>query len=514
MDKISENRKEAKELSLLFDISKILEENIELKNVIDSVLKVAAEKLGMHRAAITLLNRQTNEIFIESAFGLSNKQQKKGKYKLGEGITGKVIKTGKPIVIPDIFKEPEFLNRTEARSGLKGLNISFICIPIKTKNETVGAFSVDKLFSSERTLEEDVRILSIICVMIAQAVQLRRNIQEEQQRLLAENDQLREKLKNKFMPSNIIGKSAAMQEVFDLIAQVAKSEANVLIRGENGTGKELVANAIHYNSMRADKPFIKVNCAALPETIIESELFGHEKGAYTGAVSMRKGRFELADSGTIFLDEIGDLSPSIQVKLLRVLQEREFERVGGSSSIRVNVRIITATNKNLEALIEENKFREDLYYRLNVFPIHIPSLKKRKSDIMLLVDHFIEKYNKQNNKTIKRISTPAIELLMSYHWPGNVRELENCIERASLLSSIEVIHGHHLPPSLQSAESTGTGLHNTLEDAVSNYEKNIIIDAIKTSRGNLAKAARELGLTERIMGLRVKKYNIEPSKYK
>jgi Nif-specific regulatory protein len=508
------NKKEIKELYLLFDISKILEENIELKSVIDSVLKVAAEQLGMHRAAITLLNRQTNEIFIESAYGLSNKQQKKGRYKLGEGITGKVIKTGKPIVIPDIAKEPEFLDRTEARSGLKGLSISFICIPIKTKNETVGAFSVDRLYSSERTLEEDVRILTIISVMIAQAVQIRRNIQEEKQRLLAENDRLRNKLKNKFQPSNIIGRSAAMQEVFDLVAQVAKSEASVLIRGENGTGKELVANAIHYNSLRADKPFIKVNCAALPETIIESELFGHEKGAYTGASSMRKGRFEFADTGTIFLDEIGELSPTIQVKLLRVLQEREFERVGGNVPIKFNVRIITATNKNLEKLIDSGEFREDLYYRLNVFPIHIPPLRERKSDIMLLVDHFIEKYNKQNNKTIKRISTPAIELLMSYHWPGNVRELENCIERASLLSTEDVIHGHHLPPSLQSAESTGTGLHNTLDEAVSNYEKNIIIDAIKTTRGNLARAARELGITERIMGLRVKKYNINSEKYK
>lgn len=508
------NKKETKELYLLFDISKILEENIELKSVIDSVLKVASEQLGMHRAAITLLNRQTNEIFIESAFGLSDKQQKKGKYKLGEGVTGKVIKTGKPIVIQDISKEPSFLNRTEARNGLKGICISFICIPIKTKNETVGAFSVDRLYSSERTLEEDVRILTIISVMIAQAVQIRRNIQEEKQRLLAENDRLRNKLKNKFQPSNIIGRSAAMQEVFDLIAQVAKSDANVLIRGENGTGKELVANAIHYNSLRADKPFIKVNCAALPETIIESELFGHEKGAYTGASAMRKGRFELADSGTIFLDEIGELSPAIQVKLLRVLQEREFERVGGNIPIKINVRIITATNKNLEKQIGENKFREDLYYRLNVFPIHIPPLRERKSDIILLADHFIEKYNKQNNKTIKRISTTAIELLMSYHWPGNVRELENCMERASLLSTEDVIHGHHLPPSLQSAESTGTGLHNTLDEAVSNYEKNLLLDAIKTSRGNLAKAARGLGITERIMGLRVKKYRIIPSKYK
>jgi Nif-specific regulatory protein len=337
---------------------------------------------------------------------------------------------------------------------------------------------------------------------------------EETRALQAENTRLQEELKERFRPANIIGNSHAMQDVFDMIAQVCRSDATVLIRGESGTGKELVAHAVHYNSHRSDKPFIKVNCAALPETVIESELFGHEKGAFTGAVNTRRGRFELAHGGTIFLDEIGDLSPTTQIKLLRVLQEKEFERVGGHETHRVNVRVITATNRNLEQLIEQKLFREDLYYRLNVFPIHIPPLRDRKSDILLLADHFIEKYATHNNVAVRRISTPAIDLLTSYHWPGNVRELENCVERAVLLSVDEVIHSHHLPPSLQSAESSNTEFAGTLEESLDNLERELILDALKSTRGNMAKAARLLGITERIMGLRVKKHGIDPRTYR
>jgi Nif-specific regulatory protein len=355
-----------------------------------------------------------------------------------------------------------------------------------------------------------VRLLAILASLIAQAVRIRHKVMEEKRALVEENTRLQEELKERFRPSNIVGNSRAMQDVYDMIAQVSRSDATVLIRGESGTGKELVAHAIHYNSRRADKSFIKVNCAALPETVIESELFGHEKGAFTGAINTRKGRFEVADGGTIFLDEIGDLSPTTQIKLLRVIQEREFERVGGNETIRVNVRVVAATNRNLEQLIDEGRFREDLYYRLNVFPVHIPPLRDRKSDVLLLADYFVEKYAARNYVAVRRISTPAIDLLMSYHWPGNVRELENCIERAVLLSVDEVIHSHHLPPSLQSAESTNTALNGTLEESLDNLERELILDALKSTRGNMAKAARLLGITERIMGLRVRKHDIDP----
>ncbi len=507
-------RRKIEELSLLFEISRILDESVNLKEVIYPVLREIDDRMGLQNGTITLLNRNTGELNIETAYGLSDTQQKRGKYRVGEGITGRVVETGQPVIIPNISEEPTFLNKTGARKDKQKRDISFICVPIKTSKEVIGTLSIDRQRTSETTLDDDVRLLSIIGSMIAQAVKLRQEMQEERQRLVEENDRLQAKLKDKYRPANIIGTSSRMQEVFDLIAQVSHSEATVLIRGESGTGKELVAQAIHYISPRSNQPFIKVNCAALPESVIESELFGHEKGAFTSAINTRKGRFELAHNGTIFLDEIGDLSPTLQVKLLRVLQEKEFERVGGNQTYRTNVRIVAATNRNLEELMNENAFREDLYYRLNVFPIHLPPLRDRKSDIILLADHFVEKYSKQNRQKIKRISTPAINLLMSYHWPGNVRELENCIERAVLLSRDEVLHGHHLPPSLQSAESTGTGLASTLTEALDNLERELVLDALKSTKGNMAKAARQLGLTERKMGLRVAKHEIDPNLFK
>ncbi len=502
------------ELSLLFDISQILERSMDLRNSVGPVLASIAKHTGMVRGTLTLLNRHTGDLYIEAAHGLSTNQQERGRYRKGEGIIGSVVETGQPMVIPRISEEPRFLDRTGARAGLSKEDISFICVPIKMGNETIGALSVDHLFADSIHLDEDLRLLSIIASMLAQAVKLRQEAMEERQQLLEENRQLHQKLKERFRPANIIGNSNAMQEVFDLIAQVAHSESTVLIRGESGVGKELVAQAIHYNSWRSTKPFIKVNCAALPETVIESELFGHEKGAFTGAIMQRKGRFELADGGSIFLDEIGDLSPMMQVRLLRVLQEREFERVGGTETIKVNVRVIAATNRNLEEMMQSSQFRQDLYYRLNVFPIHIPPLRERRADILDLANNFVEKYSELNHKQIRRISTPAIDMLSCYHWPGNVRELENCIERAVLLSDDDVLHGHHLPPTLQTAEATDTRIKETLESKLDRVEREMIIEALKDARGNKAKAAKELGITERIMGLRVQKHAIEPRMYR
>ena len=502
-------RRELAELSLLFEISQKLSVNMDLREVVGPVLKALAEHMGMSRGTLTLLNRQTGEIFIEAGHGLSGTQKERGRYKLGEGVTGKVVQTGQPAVVPRIAEEPLFLNRTGARRGIQKKDISFICVPIKIGNEVIGALSADRLFSESVSFEEDIRLLSIIASMIAQAVRMRQAVEEERRHLLKENIRLQEELKDRFRPSNIVGDSAAMQAVYDLVGKVCKSDATVLIRGESGTGKELVAHAIHYNSHRASRALIKVNCAALPETVIESELFGHEKGAFTGAIARREGRFELASGGTIFLDEIGDLTPATQIKLLRVLQEREFERVGGTATIRVNVRVIAATNRDLEALIDEGRFRHDLYYRLNVFPIHMPPLRERRTDIPLLANYFVEKYSKGADKPVHRISAPALEMMMSYDWPGNVRELENCIERAVLLSQDEVIHAHHLPPTVQTVESGRPAAGEGLQDALDLMERDLITDALKASRGNMARAARALGITERIMGLRVSKYGID-----
>jgi Nif-specific regulatory protein len=504
----------AAEQSILFEISQILDSSLDLLTVVEPVLEVITRSLGMKFATLTLLNRETGEISIESAYGLSTSQKKKGRYKLGEGVTGRVIQTGKPALIPRISEEPSFLDRTGARTAPDAGELSFVCVPIKLGREVIGALSADRPASSAALLQDDARILSIIASLIAQAVRLRQSAQEERERLLEENLRLQDELKDRFRPSNIIGNSKAMEEVYQLIAQVSASDTTVLLRGESGTGKELVAHALHYASRRAAKPIVKVNCAALPEGVIESELFGHEKGAFTGAVAARKGRFELAQGGTLFLDEIGDLSPAMQIKLLRVLQEKEFERVGGTATIKADVRLIAATNRELEKLIEKEQFRQDLYYRLNVFPIHIPPLRERRTDILLLADFFAERYSRQNHKNVRRISTPAIDMLMAYHWPGNVRELENCIERAVLLSDDDVIHGHHLPPTLQTAEASGTVPRGTLRVTLERVEKELLVEALKSSRGNMAAAAGSLGVTERIMGLRVHKYGIQSRRFR
>lgn len=507
-------RSELSELQLLLEISEILDRSIDLRDELGPVLKAIAKHTGMLRGTITMSNRENGELYIEAAHGLSGDELERGRYKPGEGVVGQVVQTGKPMLVPKISQEPLFLNRTQSRNMHNREDISFICVPIKMESSVIGALSADRLFADDVILDEDLRLMTIIASMIAQAVRLRQEAQDERDKLLFENSRLQNELQDKFRPANIIGKSGPMQSVFDLIAQVAKSDATVLIRGESGVGKELVAHAIHYNSQRAAKPFIRVNCAALPETVIESELFGHEKGAFTGATQQRQGRFELANSGTIFLDEIGDLSPHTQVRLLRVLQEKEFERVGGTETVQVDVRIITATNRDLETMITDDTFRQDLYYRLNVFPIHIPPLRERRTDILELANFFVEKYSKANHKYVRRISTPAIDMLMSYHWPGNVRELENCIERAVLLTNDDVVHGHHLPPTLQTADASNTPMQGRWEESMHRVERELLIEALKNSKGNKAEAARELGITERLMGLRVKKRGIDPKQYR
>lgn len=510
---LQQARRNVDELSLLLEISELLDRSTDIRDELGPVLRLLARRTGMLRGTIALLNRERSEVVICAAHGLTPEQLERGRYQLGEGVIGRVVQEGHPVIIPRIAEDPRFLNRTQARS-MSREDVSYLCVPIKLESVVVGALSADRLFDQSVSLEEDLRLLQIIASLIARAVRLRQRSQEEYEQLVRDNMLLQQELRRKFQPANMIGRSKAMQAVYDHIIQVAPTDATVLIRGESGVGKELVAQSIHYNSDRAGKPFIRVNCAALPEHIVESELFGHEKGAFTGAIRRREGRFELANRGTIFLDEVGDLSPQVQIRLLRVLQEKEFERVGGTETIRVNVRVIAATNRDLEKLMEEGKFRQDLYYRLNVFPIYVPPLRERKTDILDLANFFVEKYSKENNKYVRRISTPAIDMLMSYHWPGNVRELENVIERAVILTDDDVIHGHHLPPTLQTAEASNTVMKGTLTETLERVEREMIIEALKNNRGNKAKAARQLGISERLMGLRVEKYGIDPRRYK
>jgi Nif-specific regulatory protein len=451
--------------------------------------------------------------FVVAADGLDRPAQSV-QYRMGEGITGRVVETGKPIVVPRVSREPAMLNRAARRPEGDDQELSFVCVPILLNRRAVGALGVDLRYKPDRDFESSVKFMGVVASMIAQAIKIQRLIEEDKRRLVDENEHLRQELRDKYDFSNIIGTSGPVRQVYEQVAQVAATNTTVLIRGESGTGKELIAHAIHYNSLRSKKPFVKVSCAALPESLIEAELFGHEKGAFTGAESRKKGRFELAEGGTLFLDEIGDVNLSTQVKLLRVLQEREFERVGGTETIKVNVRLIAATNKDMEQALQQGTFREDLYYRLNVFTIFVPPLRDRKADLLLLADHFLEKFSREHGKSIKRISTPAIDMLVSYHWPGNVREMENALERAVLMCEGQVIHAHHLPPSLQTAEASGTVTRVSLADAVIAYEKDLIQDALKTTRGNRAKAARLLDATERILNYKIKKYAIDVRRFK
>ena len=499
-----------RELATLMELSQVVGETTGLAEVIHKL----ADRLGMAYATLTLRDPASGDFVIDQAQGLPRGSVARTRYRAGEGVIGQVIESGTPMIVPSVAAEPRFLHRALDRSRLQQHDFSYICVPIKVGDTVVGTLSAERQQPADVTVAQDARVLMILSSMIGLAVRMRQQGLEEQRELAEENRRL-QSLTGRRRPANIVGSDdKRMREVYDQIAQVAPADTTVLIRGESGTGKELVATAIHEASSRNTGAFIKVNCAALPESILESELFGHERGAFTGAVAARKGRFELAHGGTIFLDEVGDFTPATQVKLLRVLQEREFERLGGTRTVATDIRVLAATNRDLEALVRAGLFREDLYYRLNVFEITMPPLRERRSDILLLANHFVERYGGKAGKNVRRISTPAIDMLMAYHWPGNVRELENCIERAVLLTSDDVIRAHHLPPTLQTADASGTSHHGTLESALVSLERELLVDALKTHRGNRAAAARALGLTERVMGLRVTKHGLDPTRFR
>ena len=500
-------------ISLLYEISETLNKHMDTQKSLFKILGILSESLNLIRGIIFLTDGETGETRIEMAHGMAKKDIRGVRYLPGEGIIGRVIASGKAARVPRISEEPLFLDKTHSRSASQGHEYSFICVPIKKGKKVVGAISADRIYQGQKILEQGEKILSVVATMVAHHVINMENIRLERQSLEMENRRLKSELENKYSFSQIIGNSNKMREVLQMIAQVSSSSATVLVRGESGTGKELVANAIHYNSNRHHRPLIKINCAAIPENLIESELFGHEKGAFTGASRQQRGKFELADTGTIFLDEIGTMSMGAQVKLLRVLQEKEFERVGGYRPIKTDVRIVAATNANLEEMVHQGTFRDDLYFRLNVFPIYIPSLRMRKTDVILLADHFLEKYREKHDKDIKRITTPAIDMMMEYHWPGNVRELENCIERAVILCNEGALHSYHLPPTLQTGTKSKT-LPFSLEAAVDSLEKEIIMDALKNTRGHVKNAAKLIDITVRKFSYKAAKYGINYKDYR
>jgi Nif-specific regulatory protein len=509
---IARERAELRKLTTLIESGQLLADTRNLKAAISRVLDTLAQHHRFIRSFVVIHDKETDKLQTEAAHGFTSRHSG---FRLGEGIIGQVAKSGKPVVIPKINREPLLqIPFFKQSNSSRSREHSLVCVPIIVNRKSVGVFGAELVYKAERNYDRHIKFMSVIASMIAQALKVEYLIASEKQRLLDENIHLKQELRDKYDFGHIIGTSNPMRQVFEQVTQVARTNTTVILRGESGTGKELIAHAIHYNSHRANAPFVKVSCAAIPETLLEAELFGHEKGAFTGAHGRKKGRFELANGGTLFLDEIGDLSLSTQVKLLRVLQEREFERLGGTETIKVDVRLITATNKDLEKAIKANQFRGDLYYRLNVFSIFIPPLRERKSDILLLAEHFLEKYEHKHGKRIRRISTPAIDMLMSYHWPGNVRELENAIERAVLVCDTNVLHGHHLPPTLQTAEGSDTITRLTLAASVEAYEKDLIQDALKTTRGNKAKTAKLLDTTERIIGYKIKRYGIDCNRFR
>ena len=503
-----------RELDALYAISQVLATGAKQREKLAAVLDVLSNDLGMRRGTVSLVSADAQEVVIEVGHDLPPRKAEGVRYEVGEGIVGKVVQTGKPAIVEKISQDPLFLDRLHQRRKTSREELSYICVPIAIGTEVIGTLSADRVFDESASLDESVRVLSIVASMIANDVQIRRAVAADREALEAENVRLRSELEDRFRPENLIGNSGAMRGVYREISQVAPSDTTVLIRGESGTGKELVAHAIHYSSRRSGGPYVKVNCAALSESLLESELFGHEKGAFTGAIATRTGRIEEAGGGTLFLDEIGDFSPAMQVKLLRTLQEKTFERVGSSETLKANVRIITATNRDLERAVEGEEFRQDLYYRINVFPIILPPLRERKDDILLLADHFVEQYARRMDKDVRRVSTPAINMMMMYHWPGNVRELENCIERAVLLTTDGVIHGYHLPPTLQTSDASGTVGAGTLTERTALFERDIIVDALKRCGGNMASAARDLATTSRILRYKVSQLGIDAGRYR
>jgi len=523
------------ELAILTELAEILSSTLELREAFGKVMQIISDKLDMHRGTLVLLDESSGRLRTEAAIGLGPDEIERAKYAVGEGITGSVVATGRARVIRDLRNEPDFLNRTGRLAYANSdVPISYICVPIKVEGRAAGALAVDKPFVSDDQLESDRNFINVISAFLAQAIQINRMVLREKEELLEENAQLRAQVRDRYRFENIIGDSPAMHDVFATVGQVADSRATVLLLGETGTGKEMIAKAIHYNSPRKERPFVRVNCGAMTSTLLESELFGHVKGSFTGAIRDKIGRFEAADGGTIFLDEIATMEPHLQVKLLRVLQEREFERVGDTQTVKIDVRVIAATNVDLQEQVAKAIFREDLFYRLNVVSIYLPPLRNRREDIPRLIDYFLDKYNADNGRKLRRISRDMLNILLRYPWPGNVRELENAIQRAVVLSRDEDFTEDLLPLAVrmfaqqrrmnQSSESIEQLTKRLAEQAIGDYELRegeiyqLVVDqvehalierALNKCSGVKTKAADFLGINRNTLNKKVKDLGIE-----
>ncbi|MBU0622543.1 MAG: nif-specific transcriptional activator NifA [Gammaproteobacteria bacterium] len=494
------------ELETLYQVSRVLSHSLNFKQTLDGVLNALHEGMALERGMVSLMDAATGELQVSLVYGVSDTVTEEVSYLPGEGVVGTILKTGNSIAVECIMDEPRFLSRL----GIYNPQGAFVGVPIRIGQKVVGVLAAQPAPSITKTLDEYQRFLEMVANLIGQSVRLSQEVALEKQEIAEERDVLRRTVRGQYGFDNIIGHTQSMRRIFEQVRLVAKWNTTVLIRGETGTGKELIANAIHYNSPRARNAFVKLNCAALPETLLESELFGHEKGAFTGAVAQRKGRFEQAEGGTVFLDEIGEISASFQAKLLRVLQEGELERVGGTKTIKVDVRVVAATHRDLEAEVERGRFREDLYYRLNVMPLYLPPLRDRMEDIPEIARFLVEKISTSQGRQLS-LTDAALRILMHHDWPGNVRELENCLERASVMTEGETIDRDAiLLTGIDEKISSSRGPIQEVDlDDPNLDEREKVIAALEQAGWVQAKAARLLDMTPRQIAYRIQTLNIK-----
>lgn len=507
---------------ILIDTFHIIEQEESLNEVFNKVMEIVKEKMGILRGMLLLFDSEkTDSLKIYSGYRISEEAIKKGVYKIGEGIIGNVVLKGQTIAVEDISKEPTFLNKLKINRTAKN---SIIAAPIKAGPRVLGVLEIEKVFDENESFQDGVYTITLLASLIAYRVRSFQRQQEETQKLVSENIELKIELKKENNFKNIIGKNEQMRRIMEQVKTVSNTNAPVLITGETGTGKELIAKIVHFLSDRRDNKFISVNCSAIPENLIESELFGYEKGAFTGAVGNKKGKFELADKGTLFLDEIGEMPLQLQSKILRAIQEKEIEPLGSEKSIKVDIRIIAATNKNLKNLVAEGKFRADLYFRLNVINVHMPALRERKDDLPLLVDFFIKRYNDVYNKQVVGMDKAAEEIVSTYEWPGNIRELENVIERAVIMSKGSIIDASLLPdnvnPSLNKDEGFNINEYLKTEakkkmdgsiykEVIGALEKRLIEDLLVETGNNKVKTSQKLGINRNTLKAKMRDYGIK-----
>lgn len=520
------------EISILYDIAVMLSTTTDVKDSIEKGMRTLKRNEYLDRCTLFMLSDDASQLELHSSIDVTLQQQKMAVYKLGEGATGLAAKSAEPVVIENIHHNINYLNKL---GTVNTKSISYVAVPIIQDDGVIGVLSANILESSAMDFDDIVHMLTIVGTLFGGTLAIQKKFAKEKETLSELKTYYKDQSLSEYKFENIIGKSSKMRVVFSMLETVSPSDATILVRGETGTGKELIATAVHNLSNRKNGPLIKLNCAAISETLLESELFGHEKGAFTDAKEARKGRFELADGGTLFLDEIGDISSGLQVKLLRILQEQEFERVGGNKTIKTNVRLVAATNRNLEEMVKDGEFREDLYYRLNVIPINLPPLRERYEDVKLLMEHYLNKYMKEHRKQMS-FSKEALEVLLDYPWPGNIRELQNTMERIVLIcpngSIIPEMLNHVLPFNYQklymkpeveiepayeepaeltniSNNSNQTTPQRMTKSSLQDMEKESILQALIDNRGIQTKAATQLGMTARQIGYKIRKYKLD-----